>query len=175
MTTSENAVTIREFRPGDETAFRLLNEEWIMRYFGSLEPPDIATLTNPRGKILDPGGRILFATQGDQLIGCCALLAIAPREFEVAKMTVKESFRRGGIGRQLLETAIAQARGMGARRLYLETNGKLANAIRLYESVGFRHLPPERIVPSAYTRANVYMELFLQPSPASSRSRFSKA
>ena len=27
--------------------------------------------------------------------------------------------------------------------------------------VGFQHLPPERIVPSAYTRANVYMELSL--------------
>jgi putative acetyltransferase len=159
MTTSENTVTIREFRPGDETAFRLLNEEWIIRYFGSLEPPDVATLTQPQGKILDPGGRIFFATQGDQLIGCCALLAIAPGEFEVAKMTVRESSRRGGIGRQLLQTTIAEARAMGASRLYLETNRMLVNAIRLYESVGFRHLPPERVVPSAYTRANVYMEL----------------
>ena len=47
------------------------------------------------------------------------------------------------------------------RRLYLETNRKLALAIRLYESVGFRHLPPERVVPSPYARANVYMELDL--------------
>ena len=26
-------VTIREFEPGDEGAFRTLNEEWILRYF----------------------------------------------------------------------------------------------------------------------------------------------
>ena len=94
-------------------------------------------------------------------IGCCALLAIAPGEFEVAKMTVTESFRGTGIGRKLLEEAIAEARASGAHRLYLETNSKLTPAIRLYESLGFRHLPPERIVPSAYARANVYMELFL--------------
>jgi hypothetical protein len=35
----------------------------------------------------------------------------------------------------------------------------LTPAIRLYESQGFRHLPPERIVPSVYARADVYMEL----------------
>jgi GNAT superfamily N-acetyltransferase len=161
MTTSANAVTIREFRPGDESAFQSLNEEWILRYFGPLEPPDIATLTDPHGKILAHGGRIFFAAQGDELIGCCGLIALAPGEFELAKMTVKESFRGSGIGRRLLETVISEARALGAHRLYLETNGKLQPAVRLYESVGFRHLPAERIVPSAYSRANVYMELSL--------------
>jgi hypothetical protein len=34
-------------------------------------------------------------------------------------------------------------------------------AIRLYESVGFQHVPPERVIPSAYARADVYMELYL--------------
>jgi hypothetical protein len=48
---------------------------------------------------------------------------------------------------------------LGAESLYLETNDRLADAIHLYESLGFRHLPPERIVPSPYARANVYMEL----------------
>ena len=96
-----------------------------------------------------------------QPIGCCALLAMVPGEFEVAKMAVTESSQRSGVGRRLLETTIAEARSAGAHRLYLETNRKLAAAIRLYEALGFRHLPPERVVPSEYTRANVYMELYL--------------
>jgi hypothetical protein len=45
--------------------------------------------------------------------------------------------------------------------LYLETNTKLQNAIRIYEAVGFRHLPAEQVKPSPYTRANVYMEMTL--------------
>ena len=77
-------------------------------------------------------------------------------------MAVTESARRTGIGRRLLEKAIAEARALGAHRLYLETNQKLVPAIRLYESIGFRHLPPERIVPSPYARANVYMELYIE-------------
>ncbi len=158
--TAQTEVTIRDFRPGDEAAFRTLNEEWITRYF-AVEPKEKEVLADPRGTILDRGGRIFFAVREGQTVGCCALIAIAPGEFEVAKMTVAESFRRAGIGRRLLEKSITEARALGARRLYLETNQKLAGAIRLYESAGFRHLPPERIVPSPYARANVYMELSL--------------
>jgi GNAT superfamily N-acetyltransferase len=76
-------------------------------------------------------------------------------------MAVTESMRRNGIGRQLLEKTISEARAMEAHRLYLETNKTLVGAIRLYESVGFRHVPAERIVPSPYARADVYMELYL--------------
>ena len=77
-------------------------------------------------------------------------------------MAVTASLQGAGIGRHLLQSVIAEARTSGARRLYLETNRKLAPAIRLYESVGFRHLPPERIIPSPYARADVYMELSLE-------------
>lgn len=160
MTAPATELTIREFGPGDETAFRRLNEEWIIRYF-LLEPKDEATLADPRGAILDRGGRIFLAVRDGQPVGCCALLIRTSGEFEVAKMAVTESTQRAGIGRSLLQRAITEARAAGAHRLYLETNRKLEAAIRLYESLGFRHLPPERIVPSPYARANVYMELLL--------------
>jgi putative acetyltransferase len=77
-------------------------------------------------------------------------------------MAVTESSRGAGIGRRLLERAIAEARAGGATRLYLETNHALAPAIRLYESVGFRQLSPDRIVPSPYARADIYMELHIE-------------
>jgi putative acetyltransferase len=160
MTTPQTELAIREFKPGDEADFRRLNEEWILRYF-ALEPKERELLADPQGMILDRGGRIFLAVRDGQTVGCCALLVIVPGEFEVAKMAVTESCRRAGIGRQLLAKAITEARALGAHRLYLETNRKLEGAIRLYESMGFRHLPPERVVPSVYERANVYMELFV--------------
>ena len=152
-------VTIRGFEAGDEAAFRRLNEEWIRRYF-EMEPADEAALADPWGKILNPGGRIFFAIQDGRAVGCCALVVRAKEEFEVAKTAVTESVRGAGIGQRLLERVIAEGRELGARRLYLETNRKLEPAIRLYEKVGFRHLPPERLVPSPYARANVFMELY---------------
>ena len=164
MTTPQTDLIIREFRSGDEADFRRLNEEWITRHF-AVEPREAVLLADPQGTILDRGGRIFLAVHNGQTVGSCALLAIAPGEFEVAKMAVTESARRIGIGRRLLEKAIAEARVLGAYRLYLETNQKLTPAIRLYESFGFRHLPTERIVPSPYARANVYMELYLEAAP----------
>jgi putative acetyltransferase len=159
MTMRETEVSIREFEPGDEAAFRELNEEWIRRYF-VIEPKDEAVFADPHGSILDRGGKIFLAFQDGRPVGCCALLWMNSGEFEVAKMAVTESYRGNGIGRRILERAISEARASRASRLYLETNRKMQPAIRLYESLGFRHLPPERIVPSAYARADVYMELY---------------
>ena len=154
------AIGVRQFEPGDAAAFRRLNEEWITRYF-RIEPKEEPILADPQTTILDSGGRIFFATAGERCVGCCALIRMRDTEFEVAKMAVEPSYQRGGLGRRLLQAAIEEARSAGARRLYLETNHGLTPAIRLYESVGFKHVDANRIVPSPYARADVYMELIL--------------
>jgi putative acetyltransferase len=154
-------IGIRRFQEGDAAAFRRLNEEWITRFF-RIEPKEEPMLADPQSMILDSGGRIFFATAGERCVGCCALIRIADREFEVAKMAVEPSYQGAGIGRRLLVAAIEEGRNAGAHRLYLETNHVLTPAIRLYESVGFKHIDPNRIIPSQYARADVYMELFLR-------------
>lgn len=151
-------ILIRDFEAGDEDAFRRLNEEWIVRFF-ALEAKDEYAFANPRKTILDHGGRIFFAVRDEEMIGCCALVAMGPGEFEIAKMAVTESSQRGGVGRRLLQHAVDEGREMGATRLYLETNSRLVSAISLYEQVGFRHLPVDRRVASPYARANVFMEM----------------
>jgi putative acetyltransferase len=158
--TSTGRVTIREFKPGDENSFRKINQEWIARYF-RLEGKDEEVLADPQSTILASGGRIFFADVEGQCAGCCCLLRSGANEFEVAKLAVTPACQGSGIGRKLLHAAIEAARLAGARRLYLETNHILTPAIRLYESVGFQHLPSERIVPSPYARADVYMEMNL--------------
>ena len=153
-------IGVRQFQPGDADAFRRLNEEWITRYF-RIEPKEELVLADPQKVILDSGGRIFFATAGERCIGCCGLIRLNEKEFEVAKMAVEPSYQGAGIGRRLLQAVIEEARRAGAHRLYLETNHVLTPAIRLYESLGFKHIDPSRIIPSAYARADVYMELLL--------------
>jgi putative acetyltransferase len=149
----------RTFRPGDETPFKVLNEYWIGHDF-ALEPADHEVLDDPRGMILDQGGEICIAEIDGEVVGCCALLVIAPAEYELAKMTVTHTARGRGVGRKLLQFAIDHARSLGAHRLYLESNTKAAPAIHLYEELGFRHLAaPEHA--SKYSRADTFMEMFL--------------
>ena len=157
----EPDIEIRPFRSEDSLAFRLLNEAWITKYF-SLEEEDHVVLGDPGNRILKPGGHIFTAMADNKCIGCCALILLRPGVFEVAKMAVAEEYRGRGIGRKMLEYTIAQAKALGARSLFLGSNTRLREAIHLYESAGFRHLPPERVPPSPYERANVFMELHLE-------------
>ncbi len=158
MAPAPKQVTVREFEPGDEVAFRELNEEWITRYF-AMEAKDREALYDAHSHILTPGGRIFFAVMDGQCVGCCALVRCGDGDFEVAKMAVTATRQGSGIGRTLLSAVIESARLSGAHRLHLETNHILTPAIRLYESLGFRHVTPT--VPSPYARADVFMELLL--------------
>jgi len=153
-------INFRQFQPGDNDAFRTLNEQWIAKYF-VLEEKDRLTLNNPEKYILNLGGQIYFATLDDEIVGCCALIATWPDSYEVAKMAVDESRRNLGIGKAMLAHVVEAARALGARRLTLETNSKLMNAIHVYESLGFRHIDPSLVEPSPYKRANVFMEQVL--------------
>lgn len=154
-------IEIRPLVSGDDaTAFRTLNEEWITRYF-TLEPKDRETLGDPEHAILLKGGYILMAYADGEPVGCVALIPMGDAVYELSKMAVSVHLRGLGIGRRLLESAVAHARRIGARSLFLGSSTKLPNAVHLYESIGFRHVPPEKLPPMPYTRADVFMEMVL--------------
>ena len=153
------AIKIRPLLPGDDaTAFRTLNEEWINRHF-SLEAKDVETLRDPRTSILLKGGSIFMVYAENEPVGCVALIPMNDGVYELSKMAISPHLRGQGLGRRLLEHAITQARIIGARSLFLGSSSKLADAVHLYESVGFRHVPPDTLPPMPYTRANVFMEM----------------
>jgi putative acetyltransferase len=153
------AIEIRSLAPGDDaTAFRTLNEEWITRYF-TLEAKDRETLNDPVHSILLKGGQIFMAYAGAEAVGCVALIPMRDGIYELSKMAVSPHLRGRGIGRRLLQHAIAQARGLDAKSLFLGSNTRLKNAVHLYESVGFRHVRPEGLPPMPYSRADVFMEM----------------
>ena len=152
-------VEIRSLVPGDDaTAFRTLNEEWITQYF-TLEPKDRETLNDPVNSILLKGGHIFMAYAAGEAVGCVALIPMRDGIYELSKMAVSPHLHGRGIGRRLLQHAIAQARSLGARSLFLGSNSRLKNAVHLYESVGFRHVKPETLPPMPYSRADVFMEM----------------
>ena len=152
-------VMVRLFQPGDEAAFRQLNEAWISKYF-VLEPKDLEVLNDPQHKIIDLGGQVFIAFVDDVAVGCVALIRMDDESYELAKMATDEKHQRRGIGRAVMNAAIAWARQQHARRLYLETNSVLAPAHRLYETSGFKRIPPK---PTPYKRADVFMEMWLEP------------
>ena len=153
-------IRIRGFAAGDEAAFLALNEAWIVRYF-RMEAKDRKMLGDPIGQIVSRGGAILMAESGGMAIGCCAMIPMGSGGYELAKMAVSESYQGRGVGRMLMEAVITAARAKDARRLFLETNSRMA-PIHLYERMGFVHLPKGATPPSEYDRSDVCMELLLK-------------
>jgi ribosomal protein S18 acetylase RimI-like enzyme len=149
---------IVDFRPELAGAFKALNEAWITTLF-ALEPKDEVVLSDPEGQVIGKGGRVLFALEDGEAVGCCALMALSDGGFELAKMAVSDACQGRGLGRALMAAAVERARAVGAPRLYLETNSGLAPALALYRSFGFREITPAE--PSPYARADVCMELRL--------------
>lgn len=132
-------LTLREFDDSLAQEFHDINAEWIEAMF-TLEDTDREVLENPRSKIVDPGGDILFVeASGLGVVGACALQKTGPGTFELTKMGVRETARGLKAGEFLLEGMIERARELGAEELYLLTNSKCAPAIHLYEKLGFVH------------------------------------
>lgn len=73
---------------------------------------------------------------GDTPIGF-ALASGAADERELLSIGVLPEYRRGGIGRQLVEMIIAESTNRGAARLFLEVAEDNAPAQRLYRALGF--------------------------------------
>lgn len=153
------SLTIHEFSDELAPCFYAINAEWITAMF-ALEQTDIYVLENPRERIIEPGGTILFIeAAGLGIVGTCALQQTSPGKFELTKMGVTGSARGLKAGEALLAAMIERARAMDAQQLYLLTNHKCEAAIHLYEKAGFRHDPGIMAQYGArYARCDVAMD-----------------
>ena len=132
---------IHEFSDALAHHFHDINAEWINAMF-KLEATDREVLENPRAKIVDAGGVILFvAARGLGIVGTCALQKTGEHSYELTKMGVRETARGLKAGEFLLAAVIERAMALKAAPLYLLSNHKCAAGIHLYEKLGFQHDP----------------------------------
>ncbi|WP_449446706.1 GNAT family N-acetyltransferase [Thermomonas brevis] len=151
-----DGIRVVGFEPRWRDDFATLNLEWLERWF-VVEPYDRDVLEHPERDILARGGHILFAVDAaNRALGTVALKHEGEGIYELTKMAVAPDARGRGVGRLLMEGALALYRSLDARELFLESSSKLAPALALYESVGFRHHPAPR-AGSHYARADVHM------------------
>jgi ribosomal protein S18 acetylase RimI-like enzyme len=95
------------------------------------------------GSYARPAGRLLLAKLGNEAIGCVGLRPQAPGICEMKRLWVEPGFGGRGLGRALAEAVIDAAHQIGYARMRLDTfPARMPAAQHLYESLGFREIPP---------------------------------
>lgn len=102
---------------------------------------EIASLRTHYGP---PDGRFLLCEIAGEIAGCVALRRFDANDCEMKRMHVTPAFRGRGLGRELAVAIIAEAKSAGYRRMLLDTMPFMKEAHRLYESLGFKPIPPYR-------------------------------
>lgn len=148
-----NEIVIIDYRAEHQPYFEKFNRQWIEELF-EMEPVDEWVLTNPDKAILEPGGAILMALYNGVPAGTVGLRKVDDETYEFTKMAVDTGFRRKGIAEAISYASFRKAKELGATRIVLYSNTLNEGAIKLYEKLGFWHVPVEEGV---YKRANVKM------------------
>lgn len=153
-------VEIVNYLPEHLSTFKRLNIMWINSHW-SLEPHDLEALCSPEETILSKGGCILVALVDGAPMGVVALCRMENSEydFELAKLAVDPESRGTGLGEAICRAAIARAKSLGAKKIFLESNTLLKPAINLYRKLGFTELKEYH---PAYERGDIQMELNLK-------------
>jgi len=137
--------------------FRDLNLEWLDKY-NLTESHDLEIINHPQETIIDNGGYIFLAREGDRIIGTAGIANEGDSVYELVKMTVTSEFRGKGISKMLIEKCLAKARELKAKKIFLYSNSQLQTAISLYKKYGFVHVDASN---SPLVTADVKMEMTL--------------
>jgi ribosomal protein S18 acetylase RimI-like enzyme len=99
-------------------------------------------LANLPGDYAPPAGRLLLAFDDDNATaGYIALRPLGNDICEMKRLFVRPSFRGAGLGRQLADRILAEARDIGYTKMRLDTiPEKMGRAIAMYRSLGFKEI-----------------------------------
>ena len=142
--------SLRVVDAGSEPARWAMTEyftELAVRFPAGFEPGDAldeaVTSFNP------PRGVFVLAFVENEPAGCGGAQFLDEDTAEVKRMWVSPGHRGLGLGRQLLAHLEGEARRAGRRRIVLDTNASLTEAINLYRSYGYAPTDPYNANPYA--------------------------
>ncbi|MFM1856934.1 MAG: hypothetical protein RLZ83_2243 [Pseudomonadota bacterium] len=98
------------------------------------------------GDYAGPAGQLVLALVDGEPAGCGAFRPLPEADYvdacEMKRLYVRRPFRRFGLGRLLAEHLLDRAFEAGYSTMLLDTLDDMEAARQLYETLGFREIPP---------------------------------
>jgi DNA-binding MarR family transcriptional regulator len=149
--------------PHAQHCLRTYFAELERRFEGGFDPA--RSLLDDAAQLRPPGGLFLIASLRSEPIGCGGLVFHEGQPPEIKRMWVAEAARGLGIGRRLLAELEARAARHGSRRVRLETNRSLTEAVAMYRGAGYVEVAAYNDEPYAHH----WFEKRLSPAAARAR------
>jgi GNAT superfamily N-acetyltransferase len=144
---------VRAAQAGDLADVRRLLLEYASALPFALDFQDfddeLATLP---GRYDAPGGALLVGSIDGVVVGCVGVRRLDDETCEMKRLFVSDHARGSGLGRVLAEASITAARGLGYRRMRLDTVPGMETAQALYARLGFTEIGPYTVNPVAGAR-----------------------
>ena len=131
----ETAVQVDEVRALFEEYWASFGFTPCFQHFGE----EVARLP---GEYVPPAGRLWLAMVDGQTAGCAAFRRFDAERCEAKRLYVRPRFRHRGVGRALIDWVIAEARRAGYRELVGDTMPAMAEALAIYDRMGFERTGP---------------------------------
>jgi putative acetyltransferase len=162
--------SFRPARSADSAAVRAVVQS-VLREYGlefdagdtDADLEDVEACYNRRGGVFH-----VVESPSGLIVGCGGLFSIATDTVELRKMYLQPEARGRGLGKKILAGLLADARRLGYKRVILETNSVLKEAIALYRSFGFVPVAREHLA----CRCDQAWELFVESQPSPRRESF---
>ena len=121
-------VTVREMKASDVEAVSEIEHEAFSMPWSAEDFLEMVEADYAHYYVAESNGRI---------VGCCGVRNLMG-EGEITNVVVAASYRGQGIGRQMLQYMLKEAKTFGIGDCTLEVRVSNTSAIRLYESLGFQ-------------------------------------
>ena len=138
-------VKFRTIQPDDNPALAKIVRDTLAE-FGANHPGTVYydDTTDHLYELFQKPASIYFVAESmDRIVGGAGIYpsaGLAPDTTELVKMYLIPEVRGKGIGRLLISRCLEFAKEEGFSKVYIETMPELAQALKLYEKVGFRYL-----------------------------------
>jgi len=87
------------------------------------------------------GVLLLVVDEAGEVVGTAAVRVLEPGVAELKRMWLRPTVRGQGLAQELLDKCLDEGRRLGCRTMRLDSQARMAAAVRLYRNNDFREIP----------------------------------